>query len=958
VSRGAVRFAVLGPVRAWRGAEEIDLGAPQQRALLALLLVRAGEPVSLAEVVDVLWGADPPSTAVNVVHRHVGVLRRLLEPDLPVRSAGRWLARSAGGYRLGADVDAVDVLRFRVLSQQARQAVDSDAGRAAALFAEALELWHGVCAAGIDADARTHPVFTAVEREFLATARDAADAGVRAGQVHRLLPALQEAAVRAPLDEPLQAGLVLALAAAGQQAEALAVHQRVREQLADELGIDPGAELAAAHATVLRRDTARSGAPVLSSEPVRRPRPAQLPAAPATFVGRRTELARALRLHAGDEAAATMVISAIGGMAGVGKTTLAVHWAHQVADQFADGQLYVNLRGFSAEADVMHPEQALRGFLDALGVAPQSVPTGLDAQAALYRSLLTGRRMLVLLDNARDVEQVRPLLPGAGGCLAIVTSRNSMPGLVAAEGAQSLTLDAWSAEQARDFLGRRLGAERVAAEPAAVEQIVTLCAGLPLALAIVAARAVTNPEFPLTATAKELRETHGSLEAFSGADPGTNVRATFSWSYRTLSPDAARLFRLLGTHPGPDVGVSAAASLLGAPIRQVRPLLAELTTAHMLVQPSPGRYGFHELLGAYAAELAETLDQASDVDLAKRRIVDYYLHTAIRTDRLLRPQRSPPQIDSPPAADDVITEPVEDHRAALAWFTSERAVLTGLIERTARDGLDVETQYLAWGLDTFLYRQGHWHDWVAARRHALTATERGADRVARARAHRNFGHALCQVLSLDEARLQFTLALAGLEGTDERTEQGHVQRGIARTHLQDGRYADMVRHCELAGGLYRADGNDNGYAKALNEAGLGYAYLGDYVTALENCMAALAIFERLGDRHGQAATLDSIGDAHHGLDDHHTAIGFYTGALQLYREVGDRHAEAVTLAHLGDAWQANADGAAAGEHWRAAEAVLTELGHPDVDDVRARLADGVTVVTRGAITGWWSGRRR
>ncbi|WP_426504548.1 AfsR/SARP family transcriptional regulator [Dactylosporangium sp. McL0621] len=925
-------------MRAWRGAAEVDLGAPQQRALLALLLVRAGEPVGLGEVLDVLWGTDPPNTAVNVVHRHVGVLRRLLEPDLPVRSAGQWLVRSAGGYRLDAGVDAVDVLRFRALSRQARQAVETDAGSAAALFAEALELWHGVCAAGIDADARAHPVFAAVEREFLAAARDAAAAGVLAGQVDRLLPALQEAAVRAPLDEPVQAGLVLALAAAGQQAQALAVYQRVRERLADDLGIDPGAELVAAHAAVLRRYPARSGAAAGPAEPVQRPRPAQLPAAPPTFVGRRSELARALALHAGDVAAATVVISAIGGMAGVGKTTLAVHWAHQVVDQFSDGQLYVNLRGFSPEADVMRPEQALHGFLDALGVAPQSVPTGLDAQAALYRSLLSGRRMLVLLDNARDVEQVRPLLPGAGGCLAIVTSRNTMAGLVAVEGAQSLTLDVWSAEQAGDFLGRRLGAGRVAAEPAAVDQIVSLCAGLPLALAIVAARAATKPAFPLGAIANELREAHGSLEAFSGTDAGINVRATFSWSYRTLSPAAARLFRLLGTHPGPDVGVPAAASLLGAPIRQVRPLLAELTTAHMLMQPSPGRYGFHELLGAYAAELAGTVDTASELDLAQRRSVEYYLRTAGRADRLLQPQRVPQQLDLGPAADDVIAEPFEDHRAALAWFTAERAVLTALIERTARDGRDVETEYLAWSLNTFLHRQGHWHDWVTARRHALTVTERGADRAAQARAHRDLGHALWQVGRLDEARVQYTLAHAGFVGTDNFTEQGHVQRGLARTYMREGRYTEMVLHCELAGDLYRADGNDNGYAKALNEAGLGYAYAGDYGQALTNCTAALVLFERLGDRHGQAATLHSIGYAHHRLGDHRTAIGFFTRALQLCQEVGDRHGEAETLTNLGDACQAAADGTAAREHWTAAEAILVDLGHPDLDGLRAKLA--------------------
>ncbi|WP_027345770.1 AfsR/SARP family transcriptional regulator [Hamadaea tsunoensis] len=944
MSRDELRFAVLGPVRAWRGAEEIDLGAPQQRALLALLVARAGEPVSLDQAVDVLWGVDPPGTAVNVVHRHVGVLRRLLEPDLAVRSAGRWLLRSAGGYRLDVDGDVVDVLRFRALNRQARQA--SDAGRAATLYAEALELWHGVCAAGLDADVRAHPVFAALEREYLATARYAAEAGVQAGQVHRLLPLLREAAVRAPLDEPLQAGLVLALAAAGQQAEALAVVQRVREQLADDLGVDPGAELTAAYAAVLRRDAGRTDAAVA---PVQRPRPAQLPADPASFVGRRTELARALSLHAGGDAAATVVIGAVGGMAGVGKTTLAVHWAHQVADQFADGQLYVNLRGFSAEPEVMRPEQALRGFLDALGVAPQNVPVEVDAQAALYRSLLTGRRMLVLLDNARDVEQVRPLLPGAGGCLAIVTSRNAMTGLVAAEGAQSLTLDVWPADQARDFLARRLGADRVAAEPEAVEHIVTLCAGLPLALAIVAARAVTNPAFPLAVSAAELREAHGSLEAFSGADAGTNVRATFSWSYRTLSPEAARLFRLLGTLAGPDVGLAAAASLVGAPVRQVRPLLAELTAAHLLLQPSPGRFGFHELLAAYAAELAETVDGVAESDLAGRRIVEYYLRAVSRADHLLLPKRIPARLDRPPVDGHVVDEPMADQPAALAWLTAERAVLTALIERTARDGRHVETRSLADRLDAFLHRQGHWHDWVAARRHALLATERGADRAALAGAYRGLGHALTQVRRHDEARAQFTLALAGFDGTGDRTEQGHVYRGIARTYVHEGRYAEMVRHCELAGDLYRADGNDNGYAKALNEAGFGYAHLGDFATALRNCTAALAIFERLGDRHGQAATLDSIGYAHHRLGDHRVAIEFLGRALQMCREVGERYGEAETLMHLGDAWQAYADGRAAAEHWRAAEAILVELGHPDLERVRASLAAAAPPAYQGAL---------
>ncbi|GAA4256389.1 hypothetical protein GCM10022255_068990 [Dactylosporangium darangshiense] len=635
-----LRFSVLGPVRVWRGDDEIDLGSPQQRALLALLLVRAGEPVGLDVIVDVLWGVDPPNTAVNVVHRHVGVLRRLLEPQLAVRAPGRWLLRSAGGYRLVCVAGDVDVLRFRALIQRARHTTATDAGRAATMFAEALELWHGVCAAGLDAEVRAHPVFAACEREFLTAVREAADAGLPAGLAHRLLPVLQEAAVRAPLDEPVQARLVLALAQAGQQAEALAVAQRVRARLADDLGIDPGAELTAAYTAVLRGPAARTTA---QTPPVPRPRPAQLPADPATFVGRRAVLAHALSLHGDANVAATVVIGAIGGMAGVGKTTLAVHWAHQVVDQYADGQLYVNLRGFSADADVMSPERALRGFLDALGVAPRDIPSEVDAQSALYRSLLHGRRMLVLLDNARDVHQVRPLLPGAGGCLAIITSRNAMPGLVAAEGARSLTLDVWPAEQARDFLARRIGADRVTAEPHAVDQIVAVCAGLPLALAIVAARAVTNPAFPLAVTASELCDVHGGLEALGGADPVTNLRAAFSWSYRTLSPDAARLFRLLGTLTEPDVGVRAAASILGVAVHRTRPLLTELTTAHLLQQPAPGRYGLHELLAAYAAELAATLDGPVEIERARHRFVDYHMQAAPRADRLLQPRRVPPR---------------------------------------------------------------------------------------------------------------------------------------------------------------------------------------------------------------------------------------------------------------------------------------------------------------------------
>ncbi|MER5748658.1 NB-ARC domain-containing protein [Streptomyces sp. NPDC002088] len=332
------------------------------------------------------------------------------------------------------------------------------------------------------------------------------------------------------------------------------------------------------------------------------PAPAQLPHDLPLFTGRQAELDDLLPPPTGaGQLAETVLISAIGGMAGVGKTVLAVHWAHQVADRFPDGQLYVNLRGFDPSGAIMEPGDAVRGFLDALGVPPERVPHGLDAQAALYRSVLAGRRFLVLLDNARDTDQVRPLLPGTPGCLTIVTSRNELSGLVAAHGARSLTLRSTPSRQ-RAFLVRRLGAERIAAEPGAADEITRLCAGLPLALACVAARAAVHPGFPLEAVAAELREAHGRLDAFTRSDTSADVGTVFSWSSRAVPAEAARLFRLLALHPGPDFSVPAAAALAGLPVRRVRPLLAELSGVHLVNESAPGRYAFHDLLRAHAAE--------------------------------------------------------------------------------------------------------------------------------------------------------------------------------------------------------------------------------------------------------------------------------------------------------------------------------------------------------------------
>src|SRR5690349_569780 len=457
----AITFTVLGAVRAWQGEDELRLGPPQQRAVLALLLTGGGQPVSMSELVDLLWAADPPSSAANIVHRYIGALRRVLEPGLPPRAAGRWLIPHSGGYRLAADAGTLDLLRLRQLAGQA--AAEEEPGRAVALYLEALGLCQGRCAGDLAA-VREHPAFAAVDREYLALAGQAAEVALEAGLAAQVLPALRQAAEQDPLAEPLRARLMLLLAAAGHQAEALAVYETTRAALRD------------AHRRVLRQQ--------VSTAPVPEVRAAQLPADLAAFAGRRAEVARVSALLE-EPAAGAMLIGAIDGMPGAGKTTLAVHWARLVADRFPDGQLYVNLRGLDPRG-TLEPAEALSGFLPALGMTPQQVPADLDSRAALYRSLLAGQRVLVVLDNARDEAQVRPLLPGAPGCLVIVTSRNRLTGLVASDGASLLTLDVFSRADAREALTRRLGAARVAAEPEAGEEILALSGRLPLALALVA----------------------------------------------------------------------------------------------------------------------------------------------------------------------------------------------------------------------------------------------------------------------------------------------------------------------------------------------------------------------------------------------------------------------------------------------------------------------------------------
>ncbi|MFC3742935.1 AfsR/SARP family transcriptional regulator [Paractinoplanes deccanensis] len=608
-----LRFSILGPVRVRNGTVDLELGGRQQRLLLALLLARAGSVVGLGELVDAIWGDDPPASAVNSIHRAVGTLRRLIEPNLPVRAVGEHLVRHSAGYRLEVDEDALDLLRFRSLVRRARQA----AGDAEAVhhYAEALALWQGPPAAGLEPVSRTHPAFIALEAELAQTVREAGDVALRSGGSRLLLPTLRRIAGWRPFDEALLARVMLALAAEGRQAEALDAYQEVRRRLADELGLDPGPELRQARDRVLRGLAETEPVHEEAAAPTRFV-PAQLPGDHPYYTGRADVLARAEAILADDRRQGRPTVAlAFDGMPGVGKTTFAVHLAHRLAPSYPDGQLYVDLRGYAPEGP-MTPAEALRGFLSSLGVRGEDRPAELHAAAGLFRSLLAGRRMLIVLDNARDFEQVRHLLPGTGGSLVLVTSRARLTDLITA-GAHPLPIELPSSAEARDNLVSRLGRARVEAEPTAVQAIIERCARHPLALAMVAARAMALPDTPLTEIAADLT---GDRERLDGFDGG--LAAIFSWSYRALSPAAARLFRLLPVYPGPDITVDVAAALAGTDERTARSLLGELA-AQMLTQVRGGRHQLHDLLRAYAWGLSEAEDPPPSRDAAAARLYEH-----------------------------------------------------------------------------------------------------------------------------------------------------------------------------------------------------------------------------------------------------------------------------------------------------------------------------------------------
>ncbi len=660
-------------------------------------------------------------------------------------------------------------------------------------------------------------------------------------------------------------------------------------------------------------------------------RPAQLPADVVRFTGRSDELARLdAALAAAGTAPAAPVIVVVSGMAGVGKTTLAVHWAQRVISRFPDGQLYADLRGFDHAGPPRDPGDVVRGFLDALDVPPDRIPADPDARNARYRGLLAGRRILLLLDNARDAAQVRPLLPGTGSALVVVTSRERLVGLVAGQAAHAVPIGVLDRAEARRLFIGRIEEDQVAADPAAADEIVTRCAGLPLALAVAAARIATGTS--LAALADELRGAGGGLEPLAGNDPATDLRTVLATSFRALDRGAADLLRRLGLHPGADTDEAAAASLAGRPVADVRPLLATLVQANLLNEAMPGRYARHDLLRAYTAELAAADRRAG---AARLRLLDHLLHTAHAADRLVIPARD--SIKLSPPRPGVTVALLADRAAALAWFAAERRTLVAAVSAAAGAGHDRHAWQLAWATLEYLDRWGHWTDAAAIHEVALPAAERLDNTRARAFTHRGLGRAYGRLNRVDEAETQLRRAA-------ELFEQLDSPAGTARTHLslaglaeRRGHLRDALHHATRALELFQAAARPVGVGNALNTAAWYHSLLGDHTTALAIGRRAVTVLAPLGDSIGLAGTWDTLGAAHHGLGAYVEAAECYRRALRMYRAGDDRYNEAATLDRLGDTYHASGDLLAARHAWSQAAVILTDLDDPASAKVRTKL---------------------
>jgi DNA-binding SARP family transcriptional activator/Tfp pilus assembly protein PilF len=947
---GHIRLRVLGPVELHGRDGALRPGGPQLRLLLALLALSAGRVVPVAELIEALWEQRPPQSAQGNLQILIVRLRKPLAAIPDCR-----LDRYGDGYQLEISPLLVDAHVFRSLVRSARHTRDD--AEAIRTLGKALELWRGPALADVAETATVAAIRVGLAEEYLSAVQDRFDRLLAAGRHDEAAEEIPSMLSRHPLTERLAGTLMIAWYRCGRQADALQVFRDLRRRLTDELGIEPGVELQRLHQQILSGDRALAAPQQLESRNglrqaaprqylLERPllngktRPAgaglttshraprQLPAAPATFAGRQREM-DALTAWLDGATGGAPVIATIGGTPGVGKTALAVHWAHQMRHRFPDGQLYMNLRGFDTSPAPVAADAAIGGLLESLGVSGSQISRRLDARIPQYRSLLADKRLLLVLDNARDEAQVRPLLPGSPACTVLVTSRNDLSGLVAAEGAHPVRLDLLTEAEARQLLADRLGADRVAAD-AAVTELTSLCAHLPLALALAAARAITRPALPLAALADELRGFRDRLDGLDVGDEATNIRAVFSWSYRLLSDPAARMFRLLGSHAGPDISVAAAASLAAVSLKSAQTELRELASAALVDEPAPGRFTLHDLLRAYAATLSEEKERRTAV----KRALDYYLHTASAAVVLAYPGGHQITLGSPGPGK--APERFSGRSDALAWLQAEQRVLVAACATAADTGLEHAWQLPA-VLSDYLARKGHYADWARSQQTALDAARHAGDDAAQALALRGLGEALAQIGSRQDARRHLQDALQLYGKLSDRAGQARCQASMGRLCEWQGEHIRSLHHARHALRLYREVGDVAGQAAVLNGVGWEYAFLGHDERALSHCNKALELHLETGNRFGQAITFDSLGYCHHQAGRHSRAVAFYQQALDAYADIDDPYYRAHTLIRLAETHLATGNPHAAYDTWQQAAQILDDLHHPDAKAVRALL---------------------
>lgn len=922
-------WRILGPLEGTAAGSPIHPGPPLRAALLAVLVAHDGSPVSMSALVESLWGDSPPERATNVVHKHIGALRRKADPTLARRATGTWLLSGPSGYYIDTEAALLDVSEFRALAAEGRS--DLPASERLRSLLAALAVWRGPAGEGLGLEHRSRPVFERLDREHAAAAALAAELAIALGSATEVLSPLRLAARTHPTDELVHSQLVLALASTGRRTEALETYSAVRARLVEEVGVEPSAPLRDAQLAVLRDELPvgpRPAAPV----------PAQLPLAAPAFAAREVEVDRlAASLREGATGLGHSPVVSVVGPPGVGKTALALHVAQRSAADFPDGQLFVDLHGYDPTHAPRSADDVLGHFLDSLGVSPSQVPDGLDRRSATLRSILSRRRVLIVLDNAVSADQVRPLLPGGGTSRAVVTSRAALRSLVA-DGVGVLSLAHLDRADSRRVLAARLGDDRVAREPEATQELVRMTGGLPLALALVAAQAAVEPSLPLAAMVEEMRNAGRGLDVFSEpADTRTDIRAVLSWSYARLSADASRLFRLLSRHPGATIHGPSSAQLADISVHRASALLVEVCEASLISRDVTGHFVMHDLIRAYATELSDAED-GSERSAAEGRLYSWAGATSLAAAVVMTPERSALHESSAAGAVGNFDSPT----TARSWLETHRSLLIELITRPmAPPEHDQAVWRMAWSLQHLLDQRGHWDELVRTQTAALKAATRSAPPLVRASIHRGLGRALANVGRSEEARvhMQHALELATHDSTPLDPEfLAETHRLLSWMHERAGRMDEALAAARDALGSLPPDSSAPSRAFALNAVGWYEALAGRHDAAAEHCLQALKLLEGTAHHFGRADALASLGYVRFRQGRLGEAARHYRRSQAILHRLGAKFAEGHGALELGHVLLAMGDQNGAREAWEQAQALFSELDHEQGFEAAALIA--------------------